>query len=59
MFHDSQIAKKFSPHRAKLGYSINFEIAPYCYNKIIQMLNNCEYFVLAFDESLNKVAKKI
>ena len=58
MFPDSQIAQKFRLHRTKIAYSINYGIAPYYFNKIMETLKECEYFVLAFDESMNKIAKK-
>ena len=53
MFTDSEIAKDFQLSRTKLTYITNFGIAPYFHQLLIDELENCNYYSLLFDESLN------
>ena len=53
MFTDSEIAKGFQLSHTKLKYITNFGIAPYFHQLLIDELENCNYYSLSFDESLN------
>ena len=56
MFPDSEIASKMQLQRSKIGYSILFGLAPYFEKQLLDVLSNCERFVIGFDESLNRIA---
>ena len=43
MFSDSQIAKDFQMSRTKMTYLINFAIAPYFKEILIDELKSCDY----------------
>lgn len=58
MFPDSEIAKKLQLQRDKVGYLIVYGIAPFFKQELLKKLNESEFFVIGFDESLNKVAQK-
>ena len=58
MFTDSEIAKKMKLQRTKIAYTINFGLAPYFFSDLQNVCRECDYIVLGFDESLNKVAQK-
>ena len=53
MFIGSEIAKDFQLSCTKLIYITNFGIAPYFHELLIDELENCNYYSLSFDESLN------
>ena len=53
MFTNSEIAKDFQLSRTKLTYMINFGIAPYFHQLLIDELKNCNYYSLSSNESLN------
>jgi len=57
MFPDSDIAKKFQLSSTKIAYIIRFGLAPYFHSKLLSEVKKCDHFVLAFDESLNKVTQ--
>lgn len=57
MFPDSEIAKKFQLGSTKIGYIIRHGLAPYFSAELQSEAKQCEHFVLAFDESLNKVSQ--
>jgi hypothetical protein len=57
MFPDSEIAKKFQLSSTKMAYIIRFGLAPYFHSELLSQVKNCDHFVLAFDESLNKVTQ--
>ena len=59
MFTDSEIAKDFQLSRTKLTYITNFGIAPYFHRPLIDELNNCNYYSLSFDESLNDFSRHV
>ncbi|KAJ8685235.1 hypothetical protein QAD02_021028 [Eretmocerus hayati] len=44
--------------RTKIGYFIQYGIAPFFQSDLEKSIDLCEFFSLGFDESLNKVAKK-
>lgn len=57
MFPDSEIAKKFQLGSTKMAYLTRFGLAPYFKSRLMEQVSNCDHFVLAFDESLNKVTQ--
>ena len=57
MFSDSQIAKDFQMARTKMAYLIDFAIAPYFMEILIDELKSCDYYSISFDESLNEITK--
>ena len=58
MFHDSEIAMKMMLHESKCGYVINHGIPPYWERLLLQEVTNSPFYVLSFDESLNKHLQK-
>lgn len=58
MFGDSQIAKSFQLSRTKCSYLLNFGIAPYFRQEIINLVKGAEFFSISFDESLNDVIQE-
>jgi hypothetical protein len=54
MFHDSQIAAKFSCNETKCSYICRFGLAPYFSNLLHEQIKICDEFVVLFDEILNK-----
>src|SRR3989442_5404410 len=40
-----------------MAYIIRFGLAPYFQSQLLSEVKNCEHFVLAFDDSLNKVTQ--
>ena len=58
MFPDSDIASKMRLQRTKIAYTIVFGLAPYFFRELQNMCSACDYIVIGFDESLNKVAQK-
>ena len=57
MFQDSKIAAKLQLGRTKLMYVIVFGLAPYFKEELLKTIQDSNNFVLAFDESLNKVSQ--
>ena len=57
MFHNSEIAKMML-QKSKCGYVINHGIAPYWERLLLQEVTNSPFYVLSFDESLNKLLQK-
>ena len=55
MFKDSEIAKGFALSRTKCTYLINFGLAPYFRQELLDSIKTSPYFVASFDESLNRV----
>jgi len=58
MFPDSDIATKIQLQNDKIAYSILYGIAPYFRNLLENTLRSCDYIVVMFDESLNKISQK-
>ena len=58
MFHDSTIASKMQLQRNKIGYTINFGLSPYFHHELQDICRKIQFYVIGFDESLNKVAEK-
>jgi len=57
MFPDSEIAHKFQMGATKVAYVVRFGLAGNVHGELLTALGQCKHFVLAFDESLNKVAR--
>ena len=58
MFPDSEIAKGFRMCSDKAAYVINHGLGPYFERKIKKIMNESEFLVAQFDESLNKVSQR-
>lgn len=58
IFSDSETAQKMQLQRDKLGYLLVYGITPFFKAELSEKLNECDFFVVGFDESLNKVAQK-
>ena len=58
MFSDSDIAKKFSIGKTKCGYYINFGIAPYFKELLLEELKSSKYIVVSYDENLNTILEE-
>ncbi|XP_023223565.1 uncharacterized protein LOC111624836 [Centruroides sculpturatus] len=57
MFPDSAIATQFQLGPDKASYIINYGIAHYFREKLIDDVTSCDNITISFDESLNKVAQ--
>ena len=55
MFSDSNIAKSFSLARTKCGYFINFGVAPYLKDQLLSIIDTSTFFVVSYDESMNRI----
>ena len=55
MFSDSNIAKSFSLARTKCGYFINFGVAPYLKDQLLIIVDTSTFFVVCYDESMNRI----
>lgn len=58
MFPDSEIASRLKLHRTKISYVINFGLGQYFFRELQDMCTKCDYVVIGFDESVNKVSQK-
>ena len=58
MFPDSNIAQQFSLGKDKAGYYIHFGLAPFIKQKLVSLVNTCPFYVLLFDEALNRISQK-
>ena len=58
MFPDSTIAQGMRLGKDKLRYNITHGIAPYFRQQLISDLTAAHYFVVLFDESMNKISQK-
>jgi hypothetical protein len=58
MFPDSEIASKIKLQRTKIGYTIIYGLAPYFFRALQKICATCNYIVIGFDESLNKITEK-
>ena len=58
MFSDSDIAKKISIGKTKCGYYINFGIAPYFKELLLEELKSSKYIVVSYDENLNTILEE-
>ena len=52
MFSDSEIAKSFTRSRTKCTYYINYGIAPYFKEILLNQLQASPYFVVSYDKSM-------
>ncbi|XP_023209542.1 uncharacterized protein LOC111612544 [Centruroides sculpturatus] len=58
MFPDSPIATQFQLGPDKASYIINYGIAHYFREKLINAVTSCNNITISFDKSLNKVAQR-
>ncbi|KAH8038463.1 hypothetical protein HPB51_001636 [Rhipicephalus microplus] len=58
MFPTCDVAKKLQLGKDKVGYTICYGIAPHFRNRLLSKLHSVPHVVVAFDESLNKIAQK-
>ena len=58
MFPDSDIASRMRMHKDKNAYIVRYGLDPYLQQQLADVLNNCSFYTVSFDESLNKVAQK-
>jgi len=58
MFPDSSIASEMKLGKDNVSYSITYGLAPHLKTALREVVQKCEYFVVGFDESLNRVAQK-
>ena len=54
MFPDSEIAQNLKLGRTKCGYYINHGIAPHFLQLLYEEINASPYYIISFDERLNK-----
>ena len=57
MFPDSQIASKFSLSKTKCSYIINLGLAAYFSDVLLSQIKASPFFVISYDESLNKILR--
>jgi len=57
IFPDNSIAQKFTLGAAKVTYCIVYGLAPYFKSELIDLVSECELYVVCFDEALNQVAQ--
>ena len=55
MFSDSNIAKSFSLARTKCGNCINFWVALYLKDQLLSIVDTPTFFVVSYDESMNRI----
>lgn len=58
MFPDSEIAMTFVHGRDKTGYIVQFGLAQYFKEQMVNSIKKAGLFILLFDESLNQATKK-
>lgn len=58
MFPDSDIASQMTLGKDKISYTVTHGIAPYFASDLLNKINQCNNYVILFDESLNKVAQR-
>ena len=54
MFPDSNVANSFSMSKEKFSYVINFGIAPYIRDMLVENVKRSTFFSIGFDESFNE-----
>ena len=57
LFSNSQIVSKFSLSKTKCSYIINFGLAPYFSEVLFSQIKASSFFVISYDESLNKILR--
>lgn len=58
MFPDSEIASKFILGRDKMSYLIHHGLASYFRESLLQKLRKCPWFVVSFDEAINRISQR-
>ena len=57
MFSGSEISKDFQMSQTKMTYFINFAIASYFMEILMDELKSCDYYSISFDERLNETTQ--
>ena len=57
MFPDSEVASRFKCGPQKCNYPIAFGLSPYFRGQIMKAIREAPYYVVSFDESMNRVTK--
>ena len=55
MFPDSETSETFKLSKTKCGYLINYGLAPFFRDVLLKSINASPYFVISYDESMNKI----
>lgn len=58
MFKDSSVAEKMKLKKDKIAYVLLYGVAPYYRQELTEELKAVSFYVVGFDESLNKISKK-
>ena len=58
MFNDSIVAEKFSISKTKCGYYINYGLAPFYRDTLINDIKKAPFYTVLFDETLNKILQE-
>ena len=58
MFSDSEIAKSFTLSRSKCTCYINYGIAPYFKEILLNQLQASPYVVVSYDENMNRILQE-
>ena len=58
VFSDSDTAKSFSVRKTTCAYYINFGIAPYFKDLLLEKLKSSKYIVVSYDDSLNTILEE-
>ena len=51
---DSIIAKEITIGSSKLSYMICYGLAPYVHSRLVRSVQKCNWFVICFDETMNR-----
>ena len=57
MFPDSEIVKNYKMSASKLQYMVNWGLAPYFRELLIEDVDKSKYVSVGFDESLNEITQ--
>ena len=57
-FPENSAMSKMSLGRTKVGYTVNYGIAPYVKKLLHEQLDKCRWITVSYDESLNHAAQK-
>lgn len=58
MFPDSSVASKFRMEATKCKYIKNYGLAPHFSNELKDKLQQCDDYIICFNESLNKIIER-
>ena len=57
LFGNSPIAKKYQLSPDKVHYSVNFGLGPHFTDILMESFKKSDFYVISFDESLNKATR--